>query len=78
MATFSIMYKWSLGLFFNSIETRKNSLCDKQNEFHFTMVHFPFVSTNIPQPLTHEAYVSQLIRHAGACSEYNIMNDYVM
>ena len=45
-------------------------LYDKQDDFNFPIVNFPFLNSNIPSAPAHGVYVSQLIRHARACSNY--------
>ena len=52
----------------------QGSLCtrlyDKRDDFDFTIVHFPVLSSNIPASPAYGVYVSQLIRYARACSNY--------
>ena len=43
---------------------------DKRNDFNFPIVNFPFLSSNIPSAPAYSVYVSQLIRHARVCSNY--------
>ena len=45
-------------------------LYGKRDDFNFPIVNFPFLSNNIPSAPTYGVYVSQLIRYAGACSNY--------
>ena len=45
-------------------------LCDKRDDFNFPIVNFPFLSINIPSAPAYCVYVSQLIRYARACSNY--------
>ena len=45
-------------------------LYDKQDDFNFPIVYFPFLSSNIPSAPAYGVYVSQLIRYARACSNY--------
>ena len=45
-------------------------LCDKRDDFNFSIVNFPFLSSNIPSAPAYGVYVSQLIRYARACSNY--------
>ena len=42
-------------------------LYDRRDDFNFPIVNFPFLSSNISSA---PAYVSQLIRYARACSNY--------
>ena len=44
-------------------------LYDKRNDFNFPIVNFPFLS-NIPSAPAYGVYVSQLIRYARTCSNY--------
>ena len=43
---------------------------DKRDDFNFPIVNFPFLSSNIPSAPAYGVYVSQLIRYARACSNY--------
>ena len=45
-------------------------LYDKQDDFNFPIVNFAFLSSNIPSAPAYGVYVSQLIRYARACSNY--------
>ena len=45
-------------------------LSDKRDDFNFPIVNFPFLSSNIPSAPAYGVYVSQLIRYARACSNY--------
>ena len=45
-------------------------LYDKRDDFNFPIVNFPFLSSNIPSAPAHGVYVSQLIRYARTCSNY--------
>ena len=42
----------------------------KRDDFIFPIVNFPFLSNNIPSAPAYGVYVSQLIRYARACSNY--------
>ena len=44
-------------------------LYDKQDDFNFSLVNFPYICKNIPSSLAYGVYtyVSQLIRYARAC-----------
>ena len=44
-------------------------LYDKRDDFNFP-ISFPFLSSNIPSAPAHSVYVSQLIRYARTCSNY--------
>ena len=43
---------------------------DKRDDFNFPIVNFPFLSSNIPSAPAYGVNVSQLIRFARACSNY--------
>ena len=45
-------------------------LYDKRDDFNFPIVNFPFPSSNIPSAPAYGVYVSQLIRYARTCSNY--------
>ena len=45
-------------------------LYDKRDDFNFPSVNFPFLSSNIPSAPAYGVYVSQLIRYARTCSNY--------
>ena len=45
-------------------------LYDKRDDFNFPIVNFPSLSSNIPSAPAYGVYVSQLIRYARACSNY--------
>ena len=45
-------------------------LYDKRDDFNFPIVNFPFLSSNIPSAPAYGVYVSQLIRNARDCSNY--------
>ena len=49
------------------LTTRLNN---KRDDFNFPIVNFPFLSSNIPYVPVHGVNVSQLIRNARACFEY--------
>ena len=42
----------------------------KRDDFNFPIVNFPFLSSNIHSAPAYGVYVSQLIRYARACSNY--------
>ena len=54
------------------IDNRKltTRLYYKRDDFNFPIVNFPFLSNDIPSALTCDVYVSQLVRYARACSNY--------
>ena len=45
-------------------------LYDKRDDFDFSIVNFPHLSSNIPQSPAYGVYISQMIRYARACSTY--------
>ena len=45
-------------------------LFDKRDDFNFPIVNFLFLSSNIPSAPAYGVYVSQLIRYARTCSNY--------
>ena len=45
-------------------------LYDKRDDFNFPIVNFLFLSSNIPSAPAYGVYVSQLIRYARTCSNY--------
>ena len=47
-----------------------NRLYDKRDDFNFLIINFPFLSSNIPSAPAYGVYVSQLIRYARTCSNY--------
>ena len=50
-------------------------LYDKRDDFNFPIVNFQFLSSNIPSAPVYGVYVSQLIRYARACSNYQDFMD---
>jgi hypothetical protein len=46
-------------------------LYDKRHEFTFSIVIFPFISSNIPASPAYGVYISQLIRYSRACVQYS-------
>ena len=45
-------------------------LFDKRDDFNFPIVNFQFMSSNIPSAPAYGVYVSQLVRCARACCNY--------
>ena len=43
----------------------------KRDDFDFHIVNFPFLSNNIPSGSSYGVYISQLIRYARCCSQYD-------
>ena len=52
----------------NHLSTR---LYDKRDDFPFSIVNFPFLSSNIPASPAYGVYISQLIRYARCCAHYD-------
>ena len=55
------------------INTNKNlstKLYDKQDDFNFHSVNFPFMSSYIPSGPLYGVYISQLIRYVRCCTYY--------
>ena len=46
-------------------------LYDKRDDFDFHIVNFPYLSSNIPSGPSYGVYISQLIRYARCCSDYD-------
>ena len=46
-------------------------LYDKRNDFHFRIVNFPFLSSNISSGPYYCLYILQLIKYARCCSHYD-------
>lgn len=49
----------------------QSKLYDKRDDFTFPIVNFPFICSNIPAAPAYGVYISQLIRYARACCDYN-------
>ena len=61
---------WFFSLLFNVFWSSSSLFYDKRDDFNFPIVNFPFLSSNIPSVPAYGVYVSQLIRYARACSNY--------
>ena len=46
-------------------------LYDKRDDFGFLFVNFPFLSSNISSDPSYGVYISQLIRYAQSCEQYD-------
>jgi hypothetical protein len=46
------------------------SLYDKHDDFHFAIVNFPFLCSNIPLSPVYGVYISKLIRYPRTCFAY--------
>ena len=51
--------------------SNKPSDPDKRYDFTFSIVNFPFISSNIPASPAYGVYISQLIRYSRACVHYS-------
>ena len=60
-----------LFLFIDSGGRLNSKLYDKRDDFAFSIVNFPFLSSNIPASPAYGVYISQLIRYARACVQYS-------
>jgi len=45
-------------------------ICDKPDDFTFSIVNFPFIS-NIPASPVYRVYILQLIRYSRICGQYS-------
>ena len=48
---------------------------DKQDDFNFEIVNFPFLDGDIPRSHSYGVYISQLIRFARVCSNVDDFNN---
>ena len=55
---------------FDSNGQLSTKLYDKRDDFDFTIINFPHLSSNIPLSPAYGVYISQLIRYARACNTY--------
>jgi hypothetical protein len=46
----------------------KTKLYDKRDDFTFSVVNFPFISSNIPASPAYGVYISQLVHYSRACA----------
>ena len=51
------------------------SLYDKQDDFNFEIVNFPFLDGDVPRTPSYGVYISQLIRFARVCSNVDDFNN---
>ena len=47
---------------------------DKRDDFNFEIVNFPFLYGDVPLTQFYGVYISQLIRFAGVCSNFDDFN----
>jgi hypothetical protein len=67
-------------------EKDQKQSCDKRDDFTFSIVYYPFISSNIPVTPAYAVYISQLVRYSKACAQYSnvldrvqlLMQDYVV
>ena len=57
----------------NGIASSKNY--DKQDDFNFEIVNFPFLDGDVPRSPSYGIYISQLIRFARVCSNVDAFTD---
>ena len=51
-----------------------SKIYDKQDDFNFEIVNFPFLDGDIPHPPSYGVYISQLIRFARVYSNVDDFN----
>jgi hypothetical protein len=57
-----------------NLDTNDNittQLYEKQNDFNFPIVNFPYLCSNIPASHSYGVLISQLIQYARVCSTYD-------
>ena len=52
-----------------------SNIYDRRNDFNFEIVNFPFLDGHIPRSPSYGVYISQLIRSARVCSNFDDVND---
>ena len=52
-----------------------SKIYDKQDDFNFEIVNFPFLDGDVPRSLSYGVYISQLIRFARGCSNVDDFNN---
>ena len=52
-----------------------SKIYDKRDDYNFEMVNFPFLDGNVPRSPSYGVYISQLIRFAGVCSNFDYFNN---
>ena len=52
-----------------------SKIYDKQDDFYFEIVNFPFLNGDHPRPPSHGVYISHLIRFARLCSNVDDFNN---
>ena len=51
------------------------AIYDKRDSFNFSIVNFPYLSSNIPSKLSYGVYISQLVRICRICDNFEQFND---
>ena len=52
-----------------------SKIYDRQDDFNFEIVNFPFLDGDVPRSLSYGVYISQLIRFARVCSNVDDFNN---
>ena len=52
-----------------------SKIYDKQDDFNFEIVNFPFLDGDVPRSLSYGIYISQLICFARVCSNVDDFNN---
>ena len=52
-----------------------SKIYDKQDDFNFEIVNFPFLDGDVPRSPSYGVYISQLIRFARVCSNFEDFNN---
>ena len=52
-----------------------SKIYDKQDDFNFEIVNFPFLDGDVPRSPSYGVYISQLVRFARVCSNVNDFNN---
>ena len=52
-----------------------SKIYDKQDDFNFEIVNFPFLDEDVPRSPSYGVYISQLIRFARVCSNVDDFNN---
>ena len=52
-----------------------SKIYDKQDDFNFKIVNFPFLDGDVPRSPSYGVYISQLIRFARVCSNVDDFNN---
>ena len=52
-----------------------SKIYDKRDDFNFEIVNFPFFDGDVPRSSSYGVYISQLIRFAKVCSNFDNFNN---